>query len=308
MPRSVRFLPNPGATVEITQRTSQGRFLLKPSPRLNKLVVGCLARAQKNTGAQLHAVAVLSGHFHLLASFETVKQMSRFMGQFTTNLSKEIGRLYNWSGPKFAGRYHSVPLSEEPEIHEERLRYILSQGAKEGLVLSPRDWPGVQCARALADGEPIKGQWVDRTGLFAARQKDPATPETAFTAEEELRLTPLKHLRALDTESRRGRIAQIVAEIEEATLERHRREGTVPLGAEAVCRRSPFERPGRLARSPKPYFHATRVAFRELMDGFREFVAAYRLAAERLAGGDRRVQFPENCFPPGLPFVEPLRA
>ena len=232
--------------------------------------------------------------------------MSQFMGQFTTNLSKEIGRLHGWSGPKFAGRYHSVPLSEEPEIHEERLRYILSQGAKEGLVLSPREWPGVHCARALADGEPIQGQWIDRTGLFAARQQDASTPEAAFTTEDELRLTPLKHLRAHDTESRRERIAEMVADIEEATLERHRREGTVPLGVESVCRRSPLERPSHLAKSPKPYFHASKVAFRALMDGFREFVAAYRLAADRLAGGDRSAQFPGNCFPPGLPFVEPL--
>ena len=253
----------------------------------------------------MHAVAVLSDHIHILASFDTVKQMSDFMGQFTGNVSKEIGRLYDWPGPKFAGRYHSIPLSEEPEIHEQRLRYILSQGAKEGLVLSPRDWPGVHCASALADGEPLKGIWVDRTRLFAARQKDPHVLESQFTTEEELQLTPLKHLKALGVDARRARIAQIVEEIEELTLERHRREGTVPLGAEAICKRHPHARPNRLARSPQPYFHATKAAFRALMDGFREFVAAYRLAAERLAGGSKDVQFPENCFPPGLPFVEP---
>ena len=305
MPRTPRFLPHPGATVEITQRTIQGRYLFKPSPRLNALVVGCLARAQKNTGASVHAVAVLSNHIHLLASFDTVEQMSQFMGQFTSNVSKEIGRIHDWSGPKFAGRYHSVPLSDEPEIHEQRLRYILSQGAKEGLVLSPRDWPGVHCAGALADGQPLKGVWVDRTRLFAARQKDPNVLEAQFTTEEELRFTPLNHLRELDAEARRTRIAQIVDEIEELTLERHRREGTVPLGAEAVCRRHPHARPNRLAKSPKPHFHATKAAFRALMDGFREFVATYRLATERLADGDKNAQFPENCFPPRLPFVEP---
>ena len=82
----------------------------------------------------------------------------------------------------------------------------------------------------------------------------------------------------------------------------------MPLGAEAVCRRHPHARPNRLAKSPKPYFHATKATFRALMGGLREFVAAYRLAAERLADGDKNVQFPENCFPPGLPFVEPARS
>ena len=306
MPRSPRYLPHPGATVEITQRTIQGRFLFKPSPRLNALVVGCLARAQKNTAASVHAVAVLSDHIHLLASFDTVEQMSQFMGQFTSNVSKEIGRVHDWSGPKFAGRYHSVPLSEEPEIHEQRLRYILSQGAKEGLVLSPRDWPGVHCASALADGESLKGIWVDRTRLFAARQKDPNVLEAQFTTEEQLRFTPLKHWSKLSPETRRARIARMVDEIEGLTLKRHRLEGTVPLGADAVCRRHPHEHPHRLAKSPKPHFHATKPVFRVLMDGFREFVAAYRLAAERLADGEQSVRFPENCFPPGLPFVEPV--
>ncbi|MEM1182626.1 MAG: hypothetical protein AAGM22_30045, partial [Acidobacteriota bacterium] len=64
--------------VEITQRTIQGRFLLKPSPRLNAVVAGCFARAQENTGATVHAVAVLANHFHLLASFESVQQMASF--------------------------------------------------------------------------------------------------------------------------------------------------------------------------------------------------------------------------------------
>ena len=63
-----------------------------------------------------------------------------------------------------------------------------------------------------------------------------------------------------------------------------------------------------VAKSPKPHFHATKVAFRALMNGFREFVGTYRLAAERLADGEKNVQFPENCFPPGLAFVEPALA
>ena len=37
-------------------------------------------------------------------------------------------------------------------------------------------------------------------------------------------------------------------------------------------------------------------------------VAPYFEAAERLKAGYRDVEFPENTFPPGLPFVEPARA
>ena len=307
--RPLRLLPHPGAVVEITQRTIQGRYLFKPSPRLNAIVVGCLARAQKLTGAQVHAVAMMSNHFHLLLSFETVEQMSRFMCHLKTNISKEVGRIHDWEGSLFAGRYASIPLSDEPEIQVERLKYILSQGAKEGLVLSPRDWPGVHAARALAEGQPLRGVWVDRTKLYQARQKDRSVREADFTHEEELHLAPLPCWADLDDATRRREVNRLLEEIEVKTLEKHRREGTVPLGAEAIRRRQPDERPNRLAKSPRPRFHAaTKAAFQALLEGYREVYAEYRAAAERLASGDRNVVFPENCFPPRLPFVDPLIA
>ena len=45
MSRYPRYVPHSGALVEITYRTVQGRFLLRPDSELNELVVGVLARA-----------------------------------------------------------------------------------------------------------------------------------------------------------------------------------------------------------------------------------------------------------------------
>ncbi|MEM9556723.1 MAG: hypothetical protein AAGC60_20860 [Acidobacteriota bacterium] len=305
--RDLRHLPSPGALVEITQRTIQGRYLFRPSPRLNALIVGCLARAQKYTECRVHAVAVLSTHFHLYASFDTVEQMAGFMCHLKTNLSKEVGRLHDWEHSLFDGRYRSIPVSDECEAQEERLRYILSQGAKEGLVLSPRDWPGVHSANTLTDGEPLRGVWIDRTRLYAARQRKGTVDEQDFTVEEELELTPIPCWAPISAQARRERVEVMLRQIENETLAMHEKAGTVPFGATAIRRRQPHERPrSRLARSRKPRFHAASKHVRDrLVEGFREFVAAYRIAAERLAAGDRLVMFPENCFPPRLPFVEP---
>ncbi|MEO1369468.1 MAG: hypothetical protein AAFX50_20000 [Acidobacteriota bacterium] len=252
----------------------------------------------------MHAVAVLSNHFHLLGSFDTVEQMARFTCHLKTNLSKEIGRLHDWEGPLFAGRYRSVPLSDEPEIQLERLRYILGQGVKEGLVLSPKDWPGVHCARALLDNVPLPGIWVDRTRLYAARQRGEEAKERDFTQETELHLTPLPCLARLSQAKQRAVLSELMDSIEAETLQRHRKNGTVPLGAEAVLQGDPHQKPGKLSNSPKPHFHATRRVFRGMVEAFREFTLAYRLAAERFAAGDLGVEFPENCFPPRPPFVE----
>ena len=308
MGRDVRYLPRPGSTVELTQRTIQGRFLLRPDGRLNELVVGILAKAQAVTGLRIHAVVVLSNHLHVIASPIDVEQMADFMRHLKTNLSKEVGRLQGWRGPMFDRRYTSIPVSDETEAQVARLRYLLSQGTKEGLVMSPADWPGVQCVEAICLGENLRGVWVDRTRLFAARQRGEDVTEADFEVDVELELTPLPCWAHLDADDYQSRVRALVRDIEVETIERHRRDGTVPKGAAWVMRRSPRERPHEVVTSPRPRFHAFRRKVREeLVAAFRAFLAAYRVAAERLRAGEADVVFPENCFPPRRPFVSAAR-
>lgn len=47
MSRPLRFIPENGPLVHVTCRTIQSRFLLRPSPALNQIVVGVLGRAQR---------------------------------------------------------------------------------------------------------------------------------------------------------------------------------------------------------------------------------------------------------------------
>ncbi|MEM6796244.1 MAG: transposase [Acidobacteriota bacterium] len=310
MSRSLRFLHRPGAVVEITQRTLQGRYLLRPSEPLKALVIGCLSRAQKkNPGARLYAVAVMSNHFHLLAGFDTALVMASFMGHLKTNLSKEIGRAHDWPGALWDNRYRAVPVSDEPAAQIARLRYVLSQGVKEGLVMSPYDWPGVHSAQALTTGEPLRGEWVDRTRLYRARQRDPEAREADFTSDENVRLEALPALLSDSFQNFRAEVARWVAEIE-----RESRGGADASGGRAgrpgclrsILRRDPHHRPKRMASSPQPRLHAATRRVREMLSrGYREFEIAYRAAAEKLAAGDRGALFPDNCFPPRLPFSPP---
>ncbi len=63
MGRDIRYLPSSGALVgtlvEVTVRTIQQRYLLRPRPRLNQLVVGVLGHAQEATGMRVHAVVAM---------------------------------------------------------------------------------------------------------------------------------------------------------------------------------------------------------------------------------------------------------
>lgn len=46
MARLLRFIPDGGSLVEVTIRTLQSRLLLAPSPELNRIVIGALARSK----------------------------------------------------------------------------------------------------------------------------------------------------------------------------------------------------------------------------------------------------------------------
>ena len=147
----------------------QGRFLLKPSPELNRRIVGAIGRAQRQTGLTLHAVVFASNHYHLLASPETPVQLVEFMRHIQSNIAREAGDLHDWDGKFWGRRYRDIPVSDEPEAQIDRLRYCLAHGVKEGLVARCRDWPGVHSAAALLDGEVLTGVWYDRTALYEAQ-------------------------------------------------------------------------------------------------------------------------------------------
>ncbi|MEM6797696.1 MAG: transposase, partial [Acidobacteriota bacterium] len=249
-------------------------------------------------------VSVMSNHLHMLASFDTAQVMASFMCHLKTNLSKELGRLHDWPGSLWHGRYHSAPVSDEPAAQIARLRYLLSQGVKEGLVMAPRDWPGVHPAVPLTRGKPMKGKWVDRTRMHAARLRGKKPREADFTTPEEIFLEPIPALEAPDFRSFQEEIVRIVDEIEEESLATHQASETAPSGMQSILSRDPQHRPSKLGRSPQPLFHAATQSVRELLlAGYREFVIAFRFAAERLAAGDRSARFPDGSFPPRLPFV-----
>ena len=318
-----RFFSRPAdVTAESCQRTFQCRFLLRPDPTLNSRLVGILARAQKAYGVHVHAFAVMSSHVHVLATYADAESMALFHCYLYSNLSKEVTRVHGWDGTVFPKRYTHVELSREEEIEQARLKYVLSQGCKEGLVASPLDWPGASSTEALVSGEMVMtGTWVDRTRLAKARAKGKTVSEDGFTSEEELVLTPLPCLVHLPPEAYRRFVLDLVREIEEETAARHKVDGTRPLGAAAVAAMSPRTRPAEVKASPRPWFFALSEEWHEaLKAAMTAIVSAYEVAAEKLKKIDwtdpdrgsklAEIRFPAGTFPSKLPFVReevPLR-
>jgi hypothetical protein len=307
MPRSIRFVPSPGALVEVTTRTVQGRLLLKPTPPISEAVLGVLGRAQKIYGMVVHLVVVLSNHYHLLLSPTDARQLAGFMGFVNSNIAREVGRLVDWKEKFWGRRYQAIVVSDEVQAQLGRLEYFLANGVKEGLVENPLDWPGVHCAKALAEGRRLEGTWFDRSAHYRAKQRskpgDPPVQEIDYKTTEILEIQPLPCLAELGDVQRREYVAERIARIAAEAAADRKEKGVMALGAATLQKQHPHTQPYKSKKSPAPRFHAFAVAVQKaLRDAYSLFVAAYRVASEKLRGGDRGALFPGGCFPPALPF------
>lgn len=305
MPRSLRFTP-PSGLVEVTSRTLQGRHLLRPSPQANAIFLGVLGRALRKYDVALIYVVCMSNHFHALLLPRDSKALADFMGYFVGNLARKVNLSTGWSGPVFPTRYRSIPVSEEPEAMIARLRYLLAHGVKEDLVFAPGDWPGVQAARALADGRMHLdgGSWFDGTEACNARDRGEAADAFGFPEPERVTLAKLPCWAHLEDAAYCLRIREIVVAIEAEARQRHRENHTAPAGEASVVGRDPTSRPARVDRSPAPRFHtASREARRVLEEAYRWFAVAFYEAKQRLRSAGNPHAFPDGAFPPPQAFV-----
>ncbi len=304
MARKLRFVPEE-SLVEVTCRAIQRRFLLRPSKRLNELIVGVVGRAQRLTGMKICAFVYLSNHCHLLLQPTDAQQLASFMRYLNSNVAREAGRLHHWREKLWGRRYYDILVSHEPEAQIARLRYVLEQGVKENLVASPLHWPGAHSTFHLTRGEPLRGTWIDRTAQYRAQLRGKPTREDLFASSESVELAPLPCWEELSATERQTLARRLVREIVDEHTER--RAGQPVLGRAEILAQDPHDRPAQSKRSPGPRFHAaSRSARRALEWAYVLFRLAYRQAADDLRAGRRPARFPPGSFPGPRRFV-PLK-
>ncbi len=284
--------------MEVTNRTVQRRFLLKPSRRLREITLGALGRAQRRYGVEIHAFVFLSNHYHLLVSVDDIQQLARFVGYFESKLAKEVGRLTGWRDRIWARRYQSIPVSQEEVAQVGRLAYILAHGVKEHLVAHPSDWPGANSSRALLEGKRLVGVWHNRTAEYTARQMGKPFRPADYVSHETVDLTVLPCWEGEAESVLRDRMRDIVAAVVKKAKVDPERMRKVLRGL------NPTDRPQPEERRSAPWFHcASRAARRQLAYSYSVFSSAYRDAAEALRRGELTAPFPDGCFPPPRRFV-----
>jgi hypothetical protein len=232
--------------------------------------------------------------------------MARFAWYLQGNLAREVCVLTDWKDHVWARPYRCTVLSQEPSVLASRLRYICENGVKENLVGSPLAWPGASSANALASGRrTLRGIWVERAEFTKAKRirGQEGISEERFTVVETLHLSPLPGFER-DWNGYVDFVRTMIESIERDAAERHRSEGTSPLGIDAVMAAHPHYVPEHQRdRSPAPLALAsTRLMVKAFRDAYASVVLNYRQAAERLRLGQLDVAFPEGTFPPPRPF------
>jgi len=259
---------------------------------------------------QVCAFVFLSNHYHLLLQPRTADQLADFMGYFNGNLAKEAGRLHRWREKFWGRRYRAIPVSFEPEAQIQRLKYLLEQGCKENLVTRPQDWPGATSVHALRAGKPIVGVWHDRTGEYRARRQAKELSSAAFSSEEAMELSRLPCWQDLEGKEMRRQIEVLLEQIVQETEQRHRAQGTRPLGRRRILRQRPHTWPRRVRRTPAPRFHAASFEIRKMLEAmYWAFLDLRAEALEALRAGRLPVRFPAHGIPPPLaPALSTIRA
>lgn len=271
----------PGATYLVTRRCTQRRFLLKPTKRTTQAFAYVLAVAADRTGVLIHAVCVLSNHWHAVVT-DPLGNLPLFMAYVHKYVAKcvnaDLGRWENlWSNVP----YSAVRLDSAQDIWA-KVVYTLSNPVAAGLVSHGSKWPGLHADWTTPPMTVARPDWFFRpSGPMPASCTLTLVPPPMFEPGG-VRLARELHERLAVNE------AQI----------RRARNGKF-LGVRRISRQRVTDSP----RKPEPRRKLSpRIACRdrwrriEALARLRDFVDGYRAALAEWRAGVRTVVFPAGTF------------
>ena len=283
-----RFTKRKRETLLITRRCIGRQFLLRADRDANQIFLYCLAVAAKQHGIEVHAVVVMSNHFHLVVTDHFGKR-SFFTRDLVRNLAKCIQALRGTRGGVFDKSQANFTRLLTDQAVIEKCAYTIVNPVAEGLVSSPNKWPGVSVD---VDDIGRRTFHIKRPNYYC-RKSSPTWPE-----EITLEVTvppdhePRDFRRALRAE---------VREQQEVARDKVRASGKRFLGRQRVLDTSPYKR----AKSYEDFgtcvpTFATgkgyRDAFKQAATELKVFRAMYRDAIKRWKQGIKDTLFPEGTW------------
>jgi len=275
----------PGRTYLVTRRTTQRQFLLRPSTGTNQNVRYCLALAAERTGVILHAVCVMSNHWHGVVT-DPDARLPEFTECFHKLLAKaQNASLNRWENLWSSDKTSHVLLTSQEDVLQ-KMAYVLANPTAAGLVKSPEEWPGV-----------ISGRFGE---VSIAEMPDVFFDENGDLPEEvELRFERPPIFPHLSDAELYARLCDEVAKNVRLARGEMVQRGNSFLGRASVLRQSVEAVPKTDARRRNPNPRIAGRVTAERVAAIRrmcEFVRAYRVAWNDWRQGKREVEFPAGTY------------
>ncbi len=275
-----------GTTYLVSRRATQREFLLKPSALANLIFKFVLAVAAARYGVLVHAVCVMSNHFHLVVT-DPLARLPDFSHLLDGVVAKALNALYGrWESFWAPSSYSAVALASPNDIVE-KVAYTLANPATAGLVEHGRQWPGVW-SDPQSVGQP--GETVERPGHYFAQ--DGSMPERV-----DLVLSVPPGFESV--EDFRAQVTARVSELERQAAAEREADGRSVMGARRVRAQKHTDRPA--SREPRRVLNP-RVAAKdkwrriEALGRLASFLERYREALPLFRRGERGVVFPHGTY------------
>lgn len=301
----------PEAIYFVTNRCAGGRFLLTPTPEVNGIIRGALAKYARKWDVELFGWLFMSNHFHLMPRSQSL-QIPQFMRDFQKKVSSEVKKVTGWDLSVFPKRYHCEKICDEGAVRQ-KMRYMLLNPVRAGLVRKAEDWPGVSSWGCHASGEPMKGRNLERELWREMKRQSEDGQVARSKAKVTYWLQPAKLPWAEEVgDAEAGRqVVEAVEEVQDewgkAAVDEARLSGEEVLGAEGVRKQDPMRQPANFEPRPEPLCHAADPAAREAYRSrYRMVMERYDVAIEQWQEDERvEVGFPGGTWPPGWVEAKP---
>ncbi|MBA2665107.1 MAG: hypothetical protein H0U74_22665 [Bradymonadaceae bacterium] len=223
----------------VTNRCTHEMFLLRPCPKVNAIILGCLARAVTKHGIEMIGFVFMGNHFHLIFRAPGLN-MGEFMRDFESWLASKLKRHLKATSTIFARRYTSVDLLDDATAFD-KLIYVLANPCASDLVDKPEQYPGLSSLSYHLEAKPVCGGWIEQEKLTRNRKRNKAYDVEKAVTSHSFELAVLPSMAELSTSERATKIAQALKE----TCERlkHARGRKRVVGTRRLQGIDPFSRP-----------------------------------------------------------------
>lgn len=297
MSRHVRHQKK-GRYYHISNRTRQARYYLRPDEELNRIALGCLARAAALKGVTIICFCFMSNHFHLIIRLDEL-ELSEFMREFQGELARRTNDLRGQSGSFYQGRFNKEPILDAESVWD-KIAYTLCNPIEARLVRDFDRWPGISSWDAHGSDGRVVGQFLNKSQKKRYERRGIKKPKKKALSSYSFQLGAPPGLEGESYETVGRKIREYAKKRRTEILERHSRtlKGRISfLGPRGVLSLDPSDRPKNPAKSPQPACHTVDPNRRAEYKKMRKRVtSAYRRATEKLRAG-KPARFPAGTIP-----------